>query len=51
MPRRSVNIRSRSSRLPSARSGSLVFAAISHNEPRRPNAARRKPGVGSSQTA
>jgi len=48
---RSVNIRSRSSRLARARSGSLVFPAMSHSDPRRPNAARRKRGVGHSQTA
>ena len=48
---RSVNIRSRSSRLPSARPGSLVRPAICHRDPRLPNAARRKPGVGRSQTA
>jgi catechol 2,3-dioxygenase-like lactoylglutathione lyase family enzyme len=38
-------------RLCRALSGSLVFRAISHNEPRLSNAARRKPGVGRSQTA
>ena len=49
--RRSVNIRSRSSRFCRAFSGSLVFPAISRSEPRLANAARRKPGVGQSQTA